>query len=187
MALLSIGGFLLMPFSSPFLVNNIGISEAQLPLIFMCTGVCTLLAGPLVGRLSDSYGKFEVFLVGTIVTTIMVWYYTNMTSTHISWVIMINCLLFIGVSARIISGSALMTMMPDPADRGAYMGINSSLQQISGGIGSMMAGLIIVQAPDKSLQHFDTLGYITIFLLLSCLYFMYIVKKIVDQKVHGKI
>ena len=31
-----------------------------------------------------------------------------------------------------ISGSALMTAVPEPKDRTAFMGINSSIQQIAG-------------------------------------------------------
>ena len=38
-ATLSLGGFLMMPFSSAFLVNNILIPQTNLPLVFMFTGI----------------------------------------------------------------------------------------------------------------------------------------------------
>ena len=38
-----------------------------------------------------------------------------------------------------------MTAIPEPKDRGAFMSINSSVQQISGGVASAIAGLIVVQ------------------------------------------
>ncbi len=171
-ALLSLGGFMLMPFSSAFLVNNIRITEAQLPLIFLFTGICTMIFGPIIGKLSDSWGKFKMFTVGTILSCIMCAFYTNMTPMSIVWVIVINAILFIGITSRMISGSALMTAVPLPQDRGAFMGINSSIQQIAGGIASLIAGLIVSQAPDQTLLNFNWLGLLVIATMLACLWMM---------------
>lgn len=173
MALISIGGFLIMPLSSAYLVNNIKITDAQLPILFMFTGVFSLITGPLVGRWSDQFGKLIIFLIGSILTIIMVFIYTNMPIWPLYLVTIINILLFIGVSSRMISGSALITQLPELKDRGAFMGINSSLQQISGGIGSVIAGLIVIQNTDGTLINFDYVGYLTILMLLICMYLMY--------------
>lgn len=181
-ALLSLGGFMLMPFSAAFLVYNIKITEAQLPLVFMFTGICTMIAGPLIGKFSDQFGKLTMFTFGTIVTIIMVAIYTNMVEMPMYQVIIINCILFIGITSRMISGSALMTAVPEMQDRGAFMGINSSIQQIAGGIASLCAGLIVVQSEDLSLLHFNWLGYVVIFTMLICLWMIYIVHKYVKAK-----
>jgi predicted MFS family arabinose efflux permease len=92
-----------------------------------------------------------------------------------------------GVSSRLISGSALMTQIPNAADRGAYMGVNSSIQQISGGIGSILAGLVIVQGPNNELQNYNVLGYITVGMLIACLYLMWIVNGIITKSNDGQI
>ncbi len=173
MALISIGGFLIMPLSSAYLVNNIKITDAQLPILFMFTGVFSLITGPLVGRWSDQFGKLTIFLIGSIITVVMVFIYTNMPVWPLYLVTIINILLFIGVSSRMISGSALITQLPELKDRGAFMGVNSSLQQISGGVGSVIAGLIVVQNTDGTLLHFDYVGYLTILMLCICMYLMY--------------
>src|SRR5580765_3842078 len=52
-ALLSIGGFMMMPFGSAFAINNLHITQHQLPLLFMIAGISSLIIMPLVGRLSD--------------------------------------------------------------------------------------------------------------------------------------
>jgi len=52
-ALLSIGGFMMMPFGSAFAINNLKITELQLPLLFMVSGICALIVMPMVGILSD--------------------------------------------------------------------------------------------------------------------------------------
>jgi predicted MFS family arabinose efflux permease len=70
--LLATGGFMLMPFSSAFTVNNLGITLAQLPMIYFVTGISSIIVGPLLGRLSDSVGKYPIFCFGTTLGIVMV-------------------------------------------------------------------------------------------------------------------
>lgn len=63
-ALLSLGGFMLMPFTSAFIVNNVHVSQAQLPLIFFCTGLASMAIMPIVGKVSDKMDKFKLFTFG---------------------------------------------------------------------------------------------------------------------------
>lgn len=70
-------------------------------------------------------------------------------------------------------------------DRGAYMSVNSSLQQLAGGIASLFSGLIVVQATSTSpLQNFDVLGYVMIVFFILCLLFVYRVNLIVKKRLH---
>jgi hypothetical protein len=51
------------------------------------------------------------------------------------------------------------------------MSISSSLQQTAGGLGSIVAGLIVYQASETSpLEHFDILGYVTVAVFMMCIY-----------------
>src|ERR1700742_2912566 len=70
--LLPTGGYMLMPFGTAYMVNNLGISFAALPTIYLITGLFTVFVGPLVGKASDSFGKFNTFLFGSTLTIIMV-------------------------------------------------------------------------------------------------------------------
>ena len=72
--LLSVGGFMLMPFMSAFMVHNVGISFEKLPLIYVLTGFVSVVTGPLIGRASDTLGQFKVFGFGCAVTVVMVFY-----------------------------------------------------------------------------------------------------------------
>ena len=49
-----------------------------LPTIYLVTGLCTVFVGPLVGRASDSFGKFNTFCFGSAVTIVMVLIYTHL-------------------------------------------------------------------------------------------------------------
>jgi predicted MFS family arabinose efflux permease len=76
-ALLSIGGFLMMPFGSAYAVNNLHVSQTQLPIIFMCSGASSLVIMPLVGRLSDKIDKFKIFAFGSVWAAVFILIYTN--------------------------------------------------------------------------------------------------------------
>jgi multidrug resistance protein len=178
--LLATGGFMLLPFSSAYTVNNLGINVGRLPVIYMVTGIFAMVFGPLIGRLSDAIGKFNVFALGCGASIIMVLIYTNLGVTPLALVMLINVLLFISVSSRMISSSALISAVPSPSDRGSYMSISSSLQQISGGIAAAVAGMIVKQAPDGILQHIDILGYVLVATTLLTLVMMYYINRMVE-------
>ncbi|MDF2692052.1 MAG: hypothetical protein K0S65_435 [Labilithrix sp.] len=160
---LAVGGFMLMPFGSTFLVQNLGIPLPKLPMIYMVTGVAAMISGPLLGRVSDAFGKYRTFLAGTILSSIMVLWYTGLTSASLGFIIALNVLLFVGISARMVSSFALTSALPELSDRGAYMSISSSLQQLAGGVASWSAGLIVHQAtPASPLDGYPMLGWIVV-------------------------
>lgn len=160
--LLVTGGYMLMPFGSAFSVNNLGIPMTQLPVLYFVTGVVSMVAGPFIGNLSDVIGKYKVFSLGSGLAIIIILYYTNLGISPFWLVVVLNTILMMGVLSRLISSSALITAIPETSERGAFMSINSSVQQISGGIASVIAGLIVVQTGSGALKHYDTIGYIVV-------------------------
>ena len=159
---LATGGFMLMPFSSAFTVNNLAIPLASLPVIYTATGIATIFAGPLVGKAADAFGKLRVFLVGTSITITMVAIYTHMGPTTLPIIILINSILFIGIFSRMIPFQALMTQVPAPTQRGSFNAINASIQQLSGGLASLVAGHIVKIGADGKVIHYDLAGYVVI-------------------------
>lgn len=111
----------------------------------------------------------------------MVLIYCNLGVTPIWIVITLNVILFIGIFSRMIPSSALMTAIPDPQDRGAFMGINASVQQISGGIASAVAGLIVVRTKNGALDNYDILGYVVIFAMIITVIMMYYINLYVQK------
>ena len=182
-AILSMGGFMLMPFTAAFLVNNVHISHAQLPVIFFCTGIASMIIMPVIGRLSDKIDKLKIFAVGSLIASVMIVIYTHLTPVPVWVVVIINVILFMGIMSRMVPATALNSAVPDPIDRGAYMSVNSSLQQMAGGLAAIFAGFVVVQQTETSpLQHFDWLGFVMVGFMAWCLYLVYRVKKIVQLK-----
>ncbi|HVJ91277.1 MAG TPA: MFS transporter, partial [Labilithrix sp.] len=178
--LLATGGFMLMPFGSTFLVQNLQIPFEKLPIIYMITGSVTILAGPLLGRLSDSVGNYRTFVAGTVWTGCTVLWFTRLASASLPFVIALNVVMFVGISARMVSSLALSSALPAVSERGAYMAISSSLQQFSGGIATWSAGLIVHQAtPTSPLDGYPRLGVVVVVTMVLTLALMFNVNRLV--------
>jgi predicted MFS family arabinose efflux permease len=173
----SVGGFMLMPLMSAFTVRNVGIPLEKLPLTYVLTGLAAVVAGPLIGRASDTFGKLKVFCFGCAVTVVMVFIYTHLTVSPLWSLVTVLAALQIGIFSRMIPASALTSALPDPADRGAYMSISSSLQQVAGGIASVIAGILVDEGAGGRLLHFDRVGDVVIGTTLITLILMYYINR----------
>jgi predicted MFS family arabinose efflux permease len=182
-ALLSIGGFMMMPWGSAFSINNLHITQQQLPILFMVGGVSSLIIMPMIGKLSDKFDKFTIFACASAWMIIFVLIYTHLTPVPFALVIVMQVLMMIGIMSRMVPSMALASALPQIQDRGAFMSINSSLQQISGGIAAAVGGLIVIQKDKFSpLQHYDTLGYVIVLISIAAVFMIYRVSKLVKQK-----
>lgn len=182
-ALLSVGGFMMMPFGSVFAINNLHITHEELPQMFMISGIASLVIMPAVGWLSDRFDKFKIFAIATTWMMIMVLIYTALGPTPFLLVVTLNILMMMGILSRVTPSSALVSAVPDKEDRGAFMSVSASLQQMSGGIGAIIAGLIIVQkTSDSPIEHYTTMGYIVVVISIITIALMYSVSKIVKKK-----
>jgi len=182
-ALLSIGGFMMMPFGTAFAVNNLGLTNGQLPSLFMVSGISTLVIMPVVGKLSDKIDKFKIFIAASVWTMIMCVVYTNLGVTPLLLVMVFNILMMMGVMSRMIPSSALTSAIPDMSDRGAFMSINASLQQIAGGVAAAVGGMIVTQKSTGSpLLHYDTVGYVVVGISILSILLMSRVDKLIKRK-----
>ena len=180
--LLATGGYMLMPFGSAYTVHNLGIDIEHLPTIYLASGVFAIFTGPLVGRLSDRFGKYPTFMFGTAMSVVMVLIYTHLGHVSLTVAITVNVLMFVGIFSRMIPSQALISAIPAPGQRGSFSAISASVQQLSGGLGSVFAAAIIAQNADGTLRHCDRLGYIVIATGLVALVAMYFVQRQVARR-----
>lgn len=180
--LLATGGYMLMPFGSAYTVHNLGIDITYLPTIYLVSGLFSIIIGPLVGRASDAFGKFPTFVFGSSMSIVMVLIYTHLGHSSLTTVIVVNVLMFVGIFSRMIPSQALISAIPDPSQRGSFSAVSASLQQLSGGLGSVLAAAIIAENPDGSLRHFDWLGYIVVATGCVSLAGMYLIQKSVAHR-----
>ena len=89
----------------------------------------------------------------------------------------------LGIMARMVPSQALTASLPEAKDRGAFMSINSSIQQLAVGVAAMIGALIITQKDSLSpLERFDILGYVVIAVILANIFLTWRVYKIIRDK-----
>lgn len=182
-AFLSVGGYLMMPWGSAYAVNNLGVSHDNLPLLFAIAGVSTLAIMPVIGILSDRMPKFTLFTIASLWMVVTVIIYTNMGVVPFWMVVGVNILMMMGIMSRMVPSQALTSSVPEMKDRGAFMSINSSLQQMAGGIAAALGGVIVVQKTETSpLEHFDILGYVVIAAICINILLTYRVNQVIEKR-----
>jgi predicted MFS family arabinose efflux permease len=182
-ALMGIGGYMMMPFGANFLVNNLHVRQADQYLVSIVAGISTLIVMPLIGKLSDWFDKYTIFLIAAAWMMVVVVIYTNLGPTPLWEVMIFNVCMMIGIMGRMVPAGTIVTGVPEMADRGAFMSINSALQQIAGGIGAIIAGKIVVQKNNYSpLEHYNTLGYVVIGISVVSLLLLFRVDRMVKKR-----
>ena len=174
---------MMMPFGSAFAINNLGVTPERLPVLFMVSGVCSLLIMPVIGKLSDRISKFKIFAFASIWMMVVCVLYTNQSNIPFGLIIIFNIVMMMGIMERMVPSVALTSAVPDMADRGAFMSINASLQQIAGGIAAAISGMIVVQKTKFSpLEHYDIVGYVIVAVSLLGIILMYRVSNMIDKR-----
>jgi predicted MFS family arabinose efflux permease len=110
--LLATGGFMLMPFGSAFAVNNLGIKLSDLPLLYTVTGMVAMVTAPLIGKLSDAWGKYLVFCICSTLLIFVLLIYCNLGFTPLWLVITFSTLMFINFSGRMVACLNPLTEVP---------------------------------------------------------------------------
>lgn len=170
---LVLGDTIFMTFGSAFSTSNLGINLDELPILYGISGLSTIVLSPFIGQLSDKFGKLQIFIIGSIIGIISIAIFSNMSEVPFWLVATVHTLIFIGINARMISSTAIATIIPNKNDRGSFMALDSSFQQITGGIGATVAGLIVYQAANGTIYGYSNLGWTVIGLMLITIGLMY--------------
>jgi predicted MFS family arabinose efflux permease len=157
---LMVSSFTVFPYLSPYLVTNVGMTEEQLPLVYIAGGALTLFAAPVVGRLADQYGKLTIFRLIAPGSALLLLVITHLESAGTVVAVSVFGALMVCNVGRMIPAMAMVTSSVEPRRRGAFLSANSSVQHIAAGFGSYLGGLIVTQSSDGRLNHFGTVGWI---------------------------
>jgi predicted MFS family arabinose efflux permease len=160
--LLMVGQFSVIPFIAPYMVKNVGLSESQLPLIYLVGGALTFLSNPLVGRLADRFGRLRVFTVLAVLSLFPLWIMTNMGPVGMVISLAAVGLFFVFVTGRIVPAMTMVSAVVPPQKRGTFMGMNTAVQQLASGAGSYVAGLMVTTADTGQLMGYANVGYMAI-------------------------
>lgn len=167
-AVLMLGHFTIIPFIAPYMVGNVGLSEKQLALIYLTGGSCTLVFSPWVGKMADKYGRLKIFTIFGFLVLIPIITITNLMPVPLWMVLLIAGVFFTFSNGRMVPSTTMETAIIKPENRGSYMSIRSSVQQLASGVAAFIAGLIITEGPStfgpqaKALHNYQYVGMIAV-------------------------
>jgi predicted MFS family arabinose efflux permease len=156
--LMMFAGFTVIPYITIYMQTNVGLRADQVPLIYLCGGVTTLVTARLFGRLTDSFGKFETFRLLAVAMTIPMVLMTLLRPGNLVVVLSVTTLLFIFMSGRMIPGMAMLTSAANPALRGTFMTLNACVQSASMGLAALLGGHIIGRDAQGLVQNYWVAG-----------------------------
>jgi predicted MFS family arabinose efflux permease len=169
--LLMMGHFLIIPFINPYLEFNKGFSKDLTPIIYLVGGIASLLAALYLGRVADKKGKLSVFSVSVFFSLFMVLIITRMPNVPFSLVLLFFAIWFIVATGRIVTAQAMISEVVKPEQRGSFMSVNGSIQQLGSGLAALFAGAIVVTEKSGRVLNYNWVGYLSILVLLSSLIF----------------
>ena len=159
-SVLTFGAFTVIPFISTYYVANAGVTEAQLPFIFIAGGLITLVGAPYLGKMADRYGKLRLFRLIVPISALMVLVITNLPSLGIIWAAAATSGLMLTNTGRMVAAMAMVTNSVEARQRGAFMSVNSSMQHLAGGFGTALGGMIVQGGSGQPFLHFEKVGYL---------------------------
>lgn len=158
--------FSLIPFLSPFSVNNIGIKTTDLKYLYLVGGFFTIFSARAIGISTDKFGAIKVFIFMISLSIFPILLYTHSNPMGLTLYLVLTTFFMTIVSGRMIPAMTLLSSIPNMQDRGRYMGVLNSIRSMGSAFAAIGAGLIIKQEADGKLLHMETVGYISIIISL---------------------
>jgi predicted MFS family arabinose efflux permease len=156
--LMMFSSFTVIPYITIYLQSNAGMLAAQVPWIYLCGGLATLLSARYLGRLTDRVGKVRLFQCLALAVTVPLMATTLSQDLPVWGLLVISTLLFTVMSGRMIPGMAMISSAALPRLRGTFMTLNSAVQSACMGLAALVAGLIIGRDPQGQLTGYWMAG-----------------------------
>lgn len=186
-AALVMGQFTIVPFISPYMSSNIGFTDAELSLIYLVGGAATIITSPKIGKLADKYGKPKIFTIMGFLSLIPIVAVTNMPKVGIPIALIFTTLVFVFFSGRFVPATAYITSVVSAKYRGSFMSFNFAFMQITSGIASIIAGMIITKSPDGQLLNYPYVGLIAVVFTFIAMFMIRKVKQVNNSEPEIKI
>jgi MFS transporter, DHA1 family, inner membrane transport protein len=186
--LLMMGHFLIIPFINPYIEFNKGFSKGMIPMIYLFGGMASLISAIFLGRFSDKTGKLPVFLWSVFLSLFMVLLITAMPNVHFSVVLCFFAVWFVLATSRAITAQAMISEVVKSEQRGSFMSVNGSVQQLGSGLAALAAGAIVITEKSGKISNYNWVGYLSILVLFtSMLIGRYIFRKIDRTEIEASV
>ena len=162
MALVIFASFMVVPYITIALIGNVGMAQADIPLIYLCGGMATLFSSRWIGRMADHHGKTKVYravAVGSLLPLLLI---THLPPVPLWAALVSTTLFFVLVPGRMVPTMAIVTSAAAPAQRGTFLALNAVGVQLASGLAAAVSGLIVTTDAAGRLLHYHWVGYLAV-------------------------
>jgi predicted MFS family arabinose efflux permease len=180
MVSLVFGHFTIIPFLSPHLVFNLKLPENCLALVYVLGGLLTILTAPWIGRLSDRWGRANVFTAVAVAAMVVIFVLTRSGPLPIPAILLMTGLFFIFASGRYVPAQAVLASAVPSVRRGAFMSLTACTRDFCTGLAAILAGRVVLRTPD-ALLHVNWLGWLAVTVSLISIWLIRQVKAVQES------
>jgi predicted MFS family arabinose efflux permease len=171
-ALIIFSGFTVIPYITVYAVNNLAISQHDIPLVYFAGGAATLFSARLIGHWADLKGKVEIYRVIAVFSILPLFAVTQLQSASLVMWLVCTTFFFVLISGRFIPAMAIISSAAQPKLRGTFMSLNSTVQSLAMGLAATLSGFIVTQQSNGQITGYQNVGYIAIGANLLAIWFV---------------
>ena len=155
-----LGGFVLIPNISPYLLHNLGYPREHLGMLYLCGGVSSFVGLQFAGRLVDRFGGLRIAAPATVV---IVWVVVEGFGRARPWmpVVAVFVLWMTAMSFRNVAMQTVASKVPSPAERARFMSLQSAVQHGASALGAMVSTLMLTEGPDHRMVGMPRVAAVT--------------------------
>ena len=129
-----------------------------------------MLTMPLIGKLSDRFGKLRMFTVLVLLSLIPIYFLTNLSKVPCWFALVITTLFFVVIGGRSIPAFTIVSAASESGKRGSFLSLTTAVRQLSIGGASFLTGHILLQDKGGTLTNYDIIGWVAIIASLLSLF-----------------
>jgi predicted MFS family arabinose efflux permease len=171
MLVLVVSTSMIFPYLAQYLEYNVGRTDVEVPWVYVCGGLASLVTLNIIGKLADRFGKLPVFRVIAVFCVLPTLLVTNLPPVSLAAALAVSTVFMVATSGRMVPAMSLITSCVVPRYRGSFLSLNASVQQFGFGVAVVLGGAILGQTDKTSpLTGFPTVGILAAVAMLASVY-----------------
>lgn len=170
-ALIIFSGFTIIPYITVYAVNNVGIPQQDIPIVYLVGGSATFISARLIGHWADKHGKVEIYRWVALLAMAPTLILTNAGVMPLWGWLIISASFFVLISGRMIPAMAIIASSAQPRLRGTFMSLNGTVQSLAMGLATTLAGFLTSLDESGRIVGYPLVGYVAIAANLIAIWF----------------
>lgn len=169
-ALIIFSGFTVIPYITIYAVGNVGIAQADIPIVYLVGGFATFISARLIGHWADHHGKVEIYRWVGLLAMVPLLVLTHVGVLPLWGWLICSTSFFVLLSGRMIPAMAIIASAAQPKLRGTFMSLNGTVQSLSMGLATTLAGFLVNMDDSGRMVGYPLVGYVAVVANLAAIW-----------------